>query len=131
MAQTLQKIYSDLDLTFTRNPVTGDVSFSYDDQAVIRSVRNLLLTNFYERPMQPDLGSNMTAYLFEPMTAITASALESEIRDVINNYEPRAQVKDINVIAIEDKNAFYIELSFFIGNNTQPTSVNLLLERRR
>jgi hypothetical protein len=131
MAQTLQKIYSDLDLTFARNPVTGDVSFSYDDQAVVRSVRNLLLTNFYERPMQPDLGSNMSAYLFEPTTAITASALESEIRDVINNYEPRAQVKEINVIAIEDKNSFYIELTFFIGNNTEVTSVNLLLERRR
>ena len=131
MAQTLRKIYSDLDLTFTRNPVTGDVSLSYDDQAVIRSVRNLLLTNFYERPMQPDLGSNMSSYLFEPMTAITASALESEIRNAIKNYEPRAQVKEINVIAIEDKNAFYIELTFFIGNNTQPTSVNLLLERRR
>jgi len=131
MAQTLQKIYSDLDLTFARNPVTGDVSFSYDDQAVVRSVRNLLLTNFYERPMQPDLGSNMSAYLFEPTTAITASALESEIRDVINNYEPRAQVKEINVIAIEDKNSFYIELTFFIGNNTEATSVNLLLERRR
>jgi phage baseplate assembly protein W len=81
--------------------------------------------------MQPDLGSNMSSYLFEPMTAITASALESEIRNAIKNYEPRAQVKEINVIAIEDKNAFYIELTFFIGNNTQPTSVNLLLERRR
>jgi len=131
MAQTLKKIYSDLDLTFARNPVTGDISFSFDDQAVIRSVRNLLLTNFYERPMQPDLGSNMSAYLFEPATAITASALESEIRDVINNYEPRAQINNIKVIAIEDKNAFYIELSFFISNNTEPTSVNLLLERRR
>jgi phage baseplate assembly protein W len=131
MAQTLQKIYSDIDLTFTRNPVTGDVSFSYDDQAVIRSVRNLLLTNFYERPMQPNLGSNMSAYLFEPTTAITAAALESEITDVINNYEPRAQVKDIKVVALEDQNAFYIELTFFIGNNTQPSSVNLLLERRR
>lgn len=131
MAQTLQKIYSDLDLTFARNPVTGDVSFSYDDQAVIRSIRNLLLTNFYERPMQPNLGSNMSAYLFEPITAITAASLETEIRDVVNNYEPRAKVKDIKVIALEDNNAFYIELSFFIGNKTEPTLVNLLLERRR
>jgi phage baseplate assembly protein W len=131
MAQTLQKIYSDLDLTFTRNPVTGDVSLSYDNQAVIRSIRNLLLTNFYERPFQPDLGSNMSAHLFEPATAITASSLETEIRDVIENYEPRANIVDINVVALEDKNSFYIDLTFFIGNNTEPSNVNLLLERRR
>ena len=52
MANTLKNIYSDLDLTFSRIPGKNDVALSYDDQAVIRSVRNLLLTNFYERPFQ-------------------------------------------------------------------------------
>lgn len=128
---TLKKIYSDLDLTFTRNPVTGDVSIGYDEQAVIRSVRNLLLTNFYERPFQPLLGSNVEAHLFEPATALTASSIETEIKNVISNFEPRADLVNINVIALEDINTFYIELTFFIGNNTQPTSVNLILERSR
>ena len=89
---TLQKIYSDLDLTFTASPATGDVSISYDEQSVIRSVRNLLMTNYYERPFQPTLGSNLNALLFEPISAITASSIETEITNVINNYEPRATI---------------------------------------
>lgn len=128
---TLQKIYSDLDLTFTRNPVTGDVSLSYDSQAVVRSVRNLLLTNFYERPFQPGLGSNIEGFLFEPTSAITAGALETEIRNVVNNYEPRINLISVQVLSLEDQNAFFVELQFFVGNSTQPTSVNLLLERSR
>jgi len=128
---TLQKIYSDLDLTFTRNPVTGDVSISYDEQAVIRSMRNLLLTNFYERLFQPGLGSNVEGYLFEPSTAITASSLETEIRNVIKNYEPRVNLISVKVLSIEDQNAFYVELQFFVGNSTEPTSINLILERSR
>ena len=128
---TLQKIYSDLDLTFTRNPVTGDVSFSFDDQSVIRSVRNLLLTNFNERLFQPDLGSNVDAYLFENTTAITAASLETEIRNTILNFEPRVNLISVQVLSVEEQNAFFVELQFFVGNNTSPTSVNLLLERSR
>lgn len=126
-----KKLYSDLDLKFTPNPVTGDVSFSYDETAVIRAIRNLVLTNFYERPFQPDLGSNINAFLFEQMTIITASALEQEILNLINNYEPRAKETVVKVIAMEDQNAFIVNLEFFIGNNTTPTAVNLLLERSR
>lgn len=131
MATTLQKIYSDLDLTFAMNPVTKDVSMSYDETSVIRSVRNLLLTNFFERPFQPDLGSNVNGYLFEPSTAITAAALETEIRNTIVNYEPRVNLVSVNVLSIEDQNTFFVELQFFIGNNTTPSSINLLLERSR
>lgn len=128
---TLNHIYSDLDLTFNRNPATGDISLLYDAQAVIKSIRNLLQTNFNERPMQPDLGSNLDAHLFELATAITASSIQTEIKNVINNYEPRATIQNINVIAMEDQNAFYIELSVFIGNSTQPSNITLLLERTR
>jgi len=128
---TLKKIYSDLDLTFTRNPATGDVSMSYDEQSVIRSVRNLLMTNFYERPFQPTLGSNLNAFLFEQISAITASSIETEIKNVVNNFEPRVSIDNVEVVAIEDANAFYVNLSFFIGNNTSPSEVNILLERTR
>lgn len=128
---TLQKIYSDLDLTFTASPATGDVSISYDEQSVIRSVRNLLMTNYYERPFQPTLGSNLNALLFEPISAITASSLETEITNVINNYEPRATIDVVQVVAMPDVNAFHVNLSFYIGNNTTPSAVNILLERSR
>jgi len=103
----------------------------YDDQAVIASVRNLLLTNFYERPFQPNLGSNMSALLFEPATNITSSILSDEIKNVISNFEPRAQISKISVTLAPDNNSFNVYLTFFIGNNTTPTNVNLLLQRSR
>jgi len=130
MANTL-KLYSDLDLTFNRLPGTGDVAMRYDTQAVIASVRNLLLTNFYERPFQPNLGSNVDALLFEPVTDLTANILETEIRKVINNFEPRVQINSITVFVNPDRNSFSVNLEFYIGNSTTPTAVNLILQRSR
>jgi phage baseplate assembly protein W len=127
----LNKIYADIDLTFNRVPVSGDIAMRYDDQAVIASVRNLLLTNFYERPFQPNLGSNINAILFEPATSLTAGILDTEIRNVINNFEPRVQINNLNVNPNVDGNTFLIDLSFYIGNNTTPTAVNLILQRSR
>jgi phage baseplate assembly protein W len=128
---TLQKIYTDIDLTFTKQPGKGDIALSYDNNAVIRSVRNLLLTNFYERPFQPAVGSNINSLLFEPISSITANAIETEIQNVLENYEPRASIDTIDVTAVPDQNGFYVRVTFFIGNNTQPTAVNLLLQRNR
>jgi phage baseplate assembly protein W len=127
----LKKIYSDLDLTFRRLPVTNDVALSYDEQAVIRSVRNLLLTGFYERPFQPNLGSNLNKLLFEPADQLTSNLIESEVRDVISNFEPRITVNTINVTISPDENSFNLSMTFFVGNNTRATTVTLLLQRSR
>jgi phage baseplate assembly protein W len=127
----LQKIYSDLDLTFRRLPVTNDVALSYDEQAVIRSVRNLLLTGFYERPFRPNLGSNLNKLLFEPADQLTSNLIESEVRDVISNFEPRITVNTINVTISPDENSFNLSMTFFVGNNTRATTVTLLLQRSR
>jgi phage baseplate assembly protein W len=128
---TLQKIYSDIDFAFTKKPVTNDVALSYDAQAVIRSIRNLLLTNHYERLWNPDLGSNLNALLFELMTPLTAASLEREVRIIIQNYEPRATINEVVVSPLPDKNAYSLYLSFFMENTTIPTTVTLLLERNR
>jgi phage baseplate assembly protein W len=128
---TLSKIYSDIDFNFTKKPVTGDVALSFDDQAVIRSIRNLLSTRHYERPFNPDLGSNVDALLFEMVSPLTAAALEKEILTTINNYEPRARVKSIVVSAQPDNNAYSVTLTFYIQNATLPTVVTLFLERNR
>ena len=128
---TLSKIYSDIDFTFTKKPVTGDVALSYDDQAVIRSVRNLLSTRNYERPFNPDLGSSLDALLFENISPLTAMSIKNEITRMIGNYEPRANIKDVVVNSNPDKNAYNITLSFYIENATLPTTVTLLLERNR
>lgn len=128
---TLTKIYSDIDFTFTRKPVTNDIALSFDEMAVIRSVRNLLLTNHYERPFNPDLGSNINTLLFEPVSPLTSSSLEFEIQSVIENFEPRAQLKSVVVSANPDQNAYNVTLEFYIQNATLPTVVTLLLERNR
>lgn len=127
----LTNIYSDIDFTFTKKPVVGDVALSYDNQAVIRSIRNLLSTRHYERPFNPDLGSNMDAILFELVSPLTANALKNEITTTIQNYEPRATLKDVVVNAQPDKNAYEATITFYIENATLPTTVTLLLERNR
>lgn len=130
MAQ-IQKIYADLDLTFKRTPVTGDVAMRYDAQAVIASVRNLLLTNFYERPFQPNIGSNIDSLLFELADDLTSNVLEIEIRNVISNFEPRVSIDVLTVNLNADKNSFTVYLQFYVGNNTTPSAVNLILQRSR
>lgn len=128
---TLKKIYSDLDLTFSRQPLNGDVSIVYDDRAVINSVKYLLLTNFFERPFQPNLGSNMNNMLFEQVGPSMESTLKREITDVITNFEPRVVIDKVVVNANIDRNGYEVTLSFFIGNNSQTTQVTVFLERNR
>jgi phage baseplate assembly protein W len=127
----ITKIYSDIDFTFTKRPVVNDVALSYDAQAVIRSIRNLLLTKHYEKPFNPDLGSNLDALLFENFSPLTSSSIEREILNMVTNYEPRARMQYINVSVDDSKNAYNVTLSFFIENATTPTTVTLFLERNR
>ena len=128
---TLSKIYSDIDFTFTKKPVVGDVALSYDAQAVIRSIRNILLTRHYEKPFNPDFGSNIDAILFEMVSPLSATSLEREIRTSIENYEPRARLSEVIVSPQPDNNSYSVSLSFYIENATLPTTVTLLLERNR
>ena len=128
---TLTKIYSDIDFTFTKKPVTADVALSFDSKAVIRSIRNLLSTRKYERPFDPDLGSNIDALLFENFSPLVANLIEKEVIDTINNYEPRALVDSVRVSANPDSNQYDVTITFYIENATLPTTVTLLLERNR
>ena len=128
---TLNKIYSDIDFTFTKKPVIGDIALSYDNQAVIRSIRNLLMTKFYERPFNLGLGSNLESLLFEPISSLTTSAIEQNIKQTIENYEPRALLKSVIAEPDDDNNAYNVTITFFLLNATQPTTVTLFLERNR
>jgi phage baseplate assembly protein W len=124
-------IYSDLDITFLRQPSTGDVAMRYDEQSVIRSIRSLLSTNAGERLFQPNLGSTINSLLFEPVSPLTASQIEDEVTRIILNYEPRATINEVLVISKPDSNSFQLYLSVFIGNQTSPTNINLILKRSR
>lgn len=131
MAQTLKKLYSDIDFSFTKAPGRKDIILSYDDMAVIRAVRYLLLTKNYERPFQPSIGSRIEQLLFEPISYLTASSLKSEIEQTITNYEPRVRINQITIYEKPDDNAYSVSIEFYIGNNVEPTAINLILERTR
>jgi len=123
--------FKDLDLNFNIHPVRKDISKSIGPMAVVNSIKNLILTNHYEKPFQPDIGSNVRRLLFENLDNITATTIKDEIERTIVNYEPRVTVKTINVTADYDKNGFKVYLEFFIVNQTAPIVINFLLERIR
>ena len=131
MAQTLNKLYSDIDFSFTRTPGRNDIALSYDEMAVIRSVRYLLQTKKFERPFQSYLGSRIESLLFEPVDALTAQSLKSEIETVIENYEPRVSLVQVTIYEKPDDYAYSVTIQFYIGNNVEPTAINLILERTR
>jgi phage baseplate assembly protein W len=123
--------YKDLDLNFLIHPVRKDINKHKDEMAVINSIKNLMMTNHYERPFQPDLGSNVRRLLFENLDKITAISMEREIRQVVENYEPRAQIKTLDILPDMDNNGFSVRMEFYIMNMTDPVTINFFLERVR
>ena len=123
--------YKDLDLNFLIHPVRKDINKHKDEMAVINSIKNLMMTNHYERPFQPDLGSNVRRLLFENLDKITAISMEREIRQVVQNYESRAQLKTLDIRPDVDNNGFSVRMEFYIMNMTDPVTINFFLERVR
>ena len=104
------KAYSDLNLNFNKNPATKDVAKLKDVEAVKRAVRNLILTNRFERPFHPEIGSDIRSLLFENMTPVVEVLLKDRIRETIEVYEPRADITDIVVTGDMDKNQYGVRL---------------------
>ena len=125
------RTYKDLDLDFTRHPVTNDVVKIEDVNAVKRSVRNLVNTQFYERPFHPELGCGVRDLLFENFTPMTGIFIRRKIEEVLTNYEPRANITSIGVNEDEDRNGISIEVNFYVLNLPNPVSVTTTLKRIR
>ena len=123
--------FSDLDLNFTIHPVKKDINRHTNEVAVVNSIKNLILTNHYERPFQPDIGSNVRRMLFENMDTITATVLENEIAQTIKNYESRVDISTLNVSPDFENNGFKVYMEFYVANRTTPITINFLLERIR
>lgn len=126
-----ERTYKDLDLNFTAHPVKKDVSRHFNEKAIINSVKNLVSTNFYERPFQPELGSSIRALLFEPVDSVFGASIERRLADVINNYEPRVNIESVVAIPAPDENGYKIIMTFFIVNLPNPITINFFLERIR
>ena len=125
------QVFKDINLSLARHPITGDIASLTNIEAVKRSVRNLINTNFYERPFHPEIGSNVRSVLFEPVSPIVASVLERHIKDVIENFEPRAELIDVQVSDNADANEYRVQIKFFVVNSSNIADMNIFLERLR
>ena len=124
--------YTDLDLFFSKKATSKDISKVTDIQAVKRSIRNLVLTNHYEKPFHPEIGSGVRGILFEPMTPLTSHILTRKIEDVITNFEPRARLISVRAQPNLDRNEYECTIEFFVVNApTELVDLTLFLERLR
>lgn len=128
---TITRKYTDLDLSFSAHPITGDILKKKDDAAIIGSVWNLLQTSFYERLFQPQIGSNLRRLLFEPVDELTSISIVDDIKLTIKNFEPRVDLVAINATPDYDNQGYNVSLTFFIINDQEPITINILLERIR
>lgn len=125
------RTFRDLDLNFTIHPIRKDINVHKNEYAIINSVKNLILTNFYERPFQPEIGSNVRRLLFDNIDTIIAAQLERAIEETILNFEPRVSISNITAIPRPDENKYSVQLEFFVINNSSPITINFFLERIR
>ena len=125
------RIYSDLNLNFTKNPATNDVARLTDIEAVKRSVRNLILTNRFERPFHPEIGSSIRDLLFENISPLNAVLLQDRVEEVIENFEPRATVQQVMVQDEIDQNRYRVTISFYVNNMPEPVQITEFLQRLR
>ena len=120
-----------IDLDFQRNFVTNDVNVVEDVIAIKRSVKNLVQTNFYERPFHPELGCGVRELLFENFTPMTKVFLERKIEEVIVNYEPRVKLQNVAVDDDQDKNRLVVDIYFYVVGVPGPQVVQTFLQRVR
>ena len=125
------RTFSDLDLNFTAHPVTGDINIRYDEDAIKASVKNLVLTQNYERPFHSEIGSPMHSLLFDLATPLLTVTLQHVITDLITNHEPRVNLTMVQVDVSPDNNSVYVSIYFTILNTQSPITLDIILERTR
>lgn len=125
------KNYSDLNLSLQLHPTRKDIIPLKDDAAVRNAIKNLILTNTYERPFHPELGANLRGLLFEPADAITRIAIKDQIESLLADQEPRVNKVKVFVENFDDRNAYRITVGFNIKQNDSQTEVEILLRRLR
>ena len=123
--------WADLDLDFTKHPVTKDVVKKTNVEAVKRSVRNLIRTNRYEKHFHPEIDGGVTRHLFGLSTAHMKHDIELAVKTCLKNFESRVEVNDVRVSGDLDRNGFNVSIYFTVVNSPEPVEVALFLERIR
>lgn len=125
--------FSDLNLLFTSNPVTGDVTKKTDEEAIKASIKNLITTKNYERPFHPEIGCQVYGLLFENVDAVSVQIMRKTIFDVINKFEPRVGVLDVKIKTedVDRPNDLDVEITFLILNTERPVTLTTTITRVR
>ena len=126
-----KKEYRDLDLSLTLHPVKKDIVPLRDDKAIKNAIKNLLITNFFERPFRPDLGANLSGLLFEPADMLSSIAIQDNIKKVIVDHEPRVDVQSVTVIYDVTDDAYRAIIKYIIKENDVEDLIDIRLRRLR
>tara|TARA_B100001059_G_scaffold236200_1_gene285447 strand:- start:15662 stop:16063 length:402 start_codon:yes stop_codon:yes gene_type:complete len=130
--QRVSKPFKDISATFQSNPLNSDIIALKNENAISRSIRNLILTKLGDKPFQPDLGSEVYESLFETLDQITASSIQQQIENTIIKYEPRIDLKDVLVKANIPNNAFDVLINYeIIGIEASRQQITFALELTR
>jgi phage baseplate assembly protein W len=124
-------LFTDFKKDLEKSPISSDLTLFKNEDAVKESLKNLILTNRGERLMQPNLGGNIKAMLFENITPATLKLIEEQVRETINLYEPRVDLIDVVVTSNLDDNVVSVQIEFYISSNQQPLTLSIFLERTR
>jgi phage baseplate assembly protein W len=130
-AQKKQNLYSDFHKDLTQNPISEDLALKINEEAVKESIKNLILTDKGERLMQPLVGGNIRAMLFENNTPATIKLIQEQVKATIRQYEPRAALLDVVVTSSLDESTVQVAVYFYINNLERPITVTVFLERTR
>ena len=130
--QRVSKPFKDISATFQTNPLNSDLIALKNENAISRSIRNLILTKPGDKPFQPDLGSEVYESLFETLDQITASSVQQQIENTIIKYEPRVDLRDVTVTANIPNNAFDVLIDYeIIGIEASRQQITFALKLTR
>ena len=117
-------------LSFSRNPLTGDINILKDENAIKSAVKNILLTKPGEKLFEPTFGSRVTDLLFEPFDFIVKDQMEDEIRASLELYEPRIELEEVNVNWVESSYEIEVTIQYRIIGEPLIREISFLLEPR-
>ena len=127
---TRTKLYKDIDLTFA-NKTSGEIFKKEDAAAVKQAVKNLILTNYFEKPFQPLFGGNLREMLFDLADDDAEEDIEERILNAISIFEPRAQALNVTATATPDRNSIRVTVEFRVINTQETVTVTTVLARLR
>ena len=124
--------FKDISMTFQANPLNSDLIAIKNENAIARSVKNIVFTLPGEKFFQPNFGSQISQVLFENIDDITASVIVDEIKESIRNYEPRVELLDVQAFPNFDNNQFDVTIIYdIIGSDIQPQELQFALQPTR